>query len=148
MRRSHLLDLSVTLLVAPFGLAGSLLIYATLFSQVADDGLAQAFLIVSKNPFLFVVSIVLTLTGTAIFVRAHDAPTYRETLTTASSLVISLGGASAILAYLVALFFSGNLGTAGQLMVEGRFFSVYPLVLFVEGLLLRVGGRQALKFKS
>ena len=148
MRRSYLLDLSVTLFLAPFGLAASLLIYVALISQTAFDSLTQVFLSVSKNPYLFVVSIALTLAGTAIFVRVHEAPTHGERLRTASSLVIGLGGASAVLAYFVAFLFSWNLGTAGQLMVEGRFFSVYPLVLFFEGLLLRVGGGQALKFKS
>ena len=148
MRRGVLLDLSVTLLLAPFVLAGALLIYLAFIDQTAYDGLDQIFLSVSKNPYLFFFSVALTLAGTAILVKADDATSYVERLRTSSSLLMGLGVASALLAYLVALSVSGNLGVASQLMVEGRFFSVYPLILFLGGLLLRVPRVQDLKFKS
>lgn len=133
-----MLDLSVIAFILPYLAAAAYGVYAWLregFQPLYPSG---AFLEVTKNPLLFLLGSISNFVGLALFVRGFELSERRKALRSASQILVFSGLLSVFSAYFVALWSTGGFSEAAGLMVEGRFSSTYPCLLFSMAFLLKV----------
>ncbi len=134
------LDMSVVAFMLPYLITAAygIYVYIAVGSSSVQDKNVVAFLTITKNPYLFILGSALTLLAVVLFVTAFEGGKRTGSMETASRILAFLGVSSTVSTYMVAAYSSGGLVEAVGLMTEGRFASIYPLILFSTSFLLRL----------
>ncbi|NIM44287.1 MAG: hypothetical protein GTN80_01005 [Nitrososphaeria archaeon] len=138
MAKGGRLDLSVAAFILPYFISAIYGVYMWSTEGLPPAYPSKAFLTITKDPLLFLLGSISSSIALALFVTSFDLGERRRAMKTASHVLASSGLFAAISAYVVALWSTGGILEAAGLMAEGRFSSIYPILLFFLAFLLSV----------